>query len=85
MSNGAWWVAKIVAVVAAISAPGAWAVMRVFERWFRGPSPILWVIAVWSVSIALLAVWFDAAKINRRRVDEESRVLRAGHRNRRPR
>ena len=84
MSNGAWWVAKIVAVVAAISAPGGWAVMWGFERWFRGPSPNLWVIAGWSVAISLIAVWFDAVKINRRRVDEESRVLRPGHRNGRP-
>ena len=81
MNDNVWWVAKIVAVVAAISAPGGWAVMWVFERWFRGPSPILWVIAVWSVSIALLAVWYDAVTINERRVDNESRVLRPGHRN----
>ena len=87
MNNGAWWVARIVAVVAAVSAPGAWAVMWAFERWMRGPSPNLWVIAGWSVSIALVAVWYDAAKINaiRRRVDLESKMLTPGHRNRRPR
>ena len=86
MSNGAWWVARIVAVVAAISAPGAWAVMWGFERWMHGPSPNLWIIAGWSVSIALVAVWYDAATLNAtdRRVADESRVLRAGHRNRRP-
>ena len=84
MNNDGWWVARIVAVVAAISAPGAWAVMWGFERWMRGPSPNLWVVAGWSVSIALIAVWYDAAKMNERRVDEESRVLRPGHRNGRP-
>ena len=84
MNNGAWWVARIIVVVTAVSALSAWTVMWAFERWARGPSPNLWVIAGWAVSIALLAVWVDAAGINERRVDEESRVLRPGHRNGRP-
>ena len=84
MNNGAWWVAEIVVVVTAVSAPSAWTVMWVFERWARGPSPNLWVIAGWSVAISLIAVWFDAVKMNERRVDKESRMLRPGHRNGRP-
>ena len=79
MSNGVWWVAKNIAVETAISAPGAWAIMWIFD-----PSPNLTVVFGWAVSIGLVGVWVDAAGVNERRVDEESRVLRPGHRNGRP-
>ena len=80
MNSNVWWVVRNLTVVTGISAGGAWAIMWVFD-----PSPNLWVVFGWAVSIALVSVWFDAATLNRRRADLESSVLRAGHRNRRPR
>ena len=80
MNNGGWWVARNFAVITAASATGAWAVIH----WVFEPSPNLWVVFGWAVSIGLIGVWVDAAKINERRADEESRVLRPGHRNGRP-
>ena len=82
MSNGAWWVVRNITVVTVVAGGGAWAVMWVFI-----PSPHLGVVAAWAVSIGVVTVWADAAAINAtdRRVADESRVLRAGHRNRRPR
>ena len=83
MSNGAWWVVRNFAVITASSAGGIWAVLH----WVFDPSPNLWVVFGWAVSIGLVGVWMDAATLNAtdRRVADESRVLRAGHRNRRPR
>ena len=79
---GVWWVIRGVVTMAAVSAPGVWAVMWVFTG-----NPPLDIVLVWSVSIALLIIWVDAATINAtsRRVDLESKVLTPGHRNRRPR
>ena len=74
----AWWVVKGIVAMTTVSAPGVWAVMWVFTG-----DPPLDVVLVWSVSIALLIIWVDAAGINAtsRRADLESRVLRPGHRN----
>ena len=81
MNDNAWWVARTIAVITVFSAPGAWAIMWIFD-----PSPNLTVVFGWAVSIGMLGAWVDAAAINAtgRRVDEESRVLRPGHRNGRP-
>ena len=76
MSNGAWWVARNFAMITASSAGGAWAVIWVFY-----PSPNLWVVFGWAVSIGLVGVWIDAATLNRRRADLESSVLTPRHRN----
>ncbi len=76
-SNGVWWFARNVTVVAVVSAGGVWSVL-----WMFTGAPHLGVVAGWAVSVGLLSVWADAA--TGRRVDTESRVLRPGHRNGRP-
>ena len=81
MSSNMWRVVHSGIVIGLVGTPMIWLILsRNLDH------PPWWLVAGWSVMSALVGVWMMAASINAaaRRVDAESRVLRAGHRNGRP-
>ena len=81
MSNGVWWFVHGGTVIGLVAAPMIWlALSKILGH------PPWWLVAGWSVMSGVIGMWMMAASINAtsRRVDDKSRVLTPGHRNRRP-